>query len=89
MCELNIYYVIFEFFERIVSLVLILGPVCDRDIVKSNIHVSFDRSAIDVEAVVKEHGATPATIGILNGKIHIGLCAFLSKSRRVTFTQVL
>ena len=31
------------------------------------------KMAIDVENIIKEHGATPATIAILNGDIHVGL----------------
>jgi len=31
------------------------------------------RLAVDMENIVREHGATPATIAILDGEIHIGL----------------
>ena len=31
------------------------------------------RTAEDVENIVRSHGAIPATIGILDGKIHIGM----------------
>lgn len=30
------------------------------------------RTAIDVEEIIRNNGATPATIAILNGKIHVG-----------------
>lgn len=30
-------------------------------------------TAVDVEAVVRQHGATPATIAIIRGNIHVGL----------------
>jgi len=29
--------------------------------------------ALEVEAIVRKHGATPATVAIIDGLIHIGL----------------
>ena len=30
-------------------------------------------TAVDAEAVIRKHGAVPATIGCLNGNLHVGM----------------
>ncbi|KAG2468853.1 YOW5 protein, partial [Polypterus senegalus] len=44
--------------------------VCDKE--SGDIMATFPRTAKRVEDIVKANGAIPATIGVLNGKIHVG-----------------
>lgn len=49
--------------------------------------VYYSSMARNVEEIVRTHGSVPATVGILNGKIHIGLndeeLHFLAKSENL------
>lgn len=75
-------------FARIATSPLVLNAlylIVEKIIIAhSDAFLSFS-TAREVEAIVRAEGATPATVGILEGRIHVGLSSdeldFLARSK--------
>lgn len=46
---------------------------CSHDYWCLTLHVWYLRVAKEVEKIVKNNGAIPATVAIMSGKIHVGM----------------